>query len=126
MIFETPGDVSMYNARQVEAKKKEEEKVSSIERMLRKEFDSNDKPATTEKRLEGDRTGNTHVTTEKQLDKMREGTREAITEKRLNDEKPAFGKNLRSDGGKVSNVPPLDAARKDEPGKYKPANGKKK
>lgn len=115
----------MYNARQVEAKKKEERKISSIERMLRDQINSKIKAATTEKGLESDRTGKTdNVSTEKQLEKMRGGTRDALVEKRMDDEKPEFGKSLRSSGSAV-NVHPLEDGRKN-PGKYKPANEKKK
>jgi hypothetical protein len=114
----------MYNARQVEAKKKYDEKVKSIEGMLRENAPKAEKAVTTEKQLESDRTGDRDVTTEKQLEKMRDGTREALVEKRLDDEKPIFGKAHRSSDGAAPKVHPLDADRK-EPGKYKPANGKK-
>jgi hypothetical protein len=124
-MFDNVGEHKMYNARHVEAAKKREEKVKSLENMLRENAPSSGKQSITEKGLESDRTGGANVTTEKQLEKLREGTRDALVEKRLDDEKPVFGKAHRTAAsGEAPKVHPLDADRK-EPGKYKPANGKK-
>lgn len=113
----------MYNAKIVEAKKKQEEKIKCLENMLRENAPSS-KVQSTEKGLEVDRTGNIHSTTEKQLDKMRTGTKDSVVEKLLDSEKPTFGKSHRSGDVAAPKVHPLDSDRK-SPDKYKPANGKK-